>query len=214
MPVTKRQRSKPATGTRRTKAPSRAAPAKTREAWLLEVANGMASWFDDLGFPLPEFQISSGFPSAGRRGTATAEAWQEDDKGSYRILVRPDRQDAYKLTGAIAHQFAHMAAGVRPAPGRHLFRHIAISIGLRGRATEAAPGRLFRELVEPIIAKAGPLPEPFVGPPKDARKAKQKTRLIKVSCRQCGYVARVSRKWLDALGEPHCPKHGRMKSED
>ena len=173
----------------------------------------MALWFDDMGFPLPEFQVSSGFPSSGRRGRATAEAWQEDDGGSYRVLVRPDRHDPQKLAAAIAHQLAHIAAGSRKAEGRHLFRHIAISIGLRGRATEAAPGRLFQELAAPILTKAGPLPEPFVGPPKDARKAKQKTRLIKVSCRQCGYVARVSRKWLVALGEPHCPVHGRM-SED
>ena len=76
-----------------------------------------------------------------------------------------------------------------------------------------APGRLFQELVAPILAKAGPVPEPFAGSPKNARKAKQKTRLIKVSCRECGYVARVSRKWLVAAGARHCPIQGRM-SED
>ena len=213
MPLAKKSAPKSTGNTMHAKSGPGAAPIKTREEWLDEVASGMALWFDDMGFPLPDFRVSSGFPSSGRRGRATAEAWQEDDGGGYRILVRPDRHDPQKLAAAIAHQLAHIAAGQRETEGRHLFRHIAISIGLRGRATEAAPGRLFQELAAPILTKAGPLPEPFAGPPKNARKAKQKTRLIKVSCRECGYVARVSRKWLAAAGEPHCPIHGRM-SED
>lgn len=34
---------------------------------------------------------------------------------------------------------------------------------------------------------------------------KQSTRLIKVECPCCGYVARVTRKWLKE-GRPKCPK--------
>jgi hypothetical protein len=36
------------------------------------------------------------------------------------------------------------------------------------------------------------------------------SRLIRVSCGQCGYVARVARKWLENPGAPHCPDHGEM----
>lgn len=186
---------------------------KSREEWFSEVAGAMASWFDDLGFPLPDFQISAGFPSSGRRGRELAEAWREEGGESYRIFIRPDRHDPYKVAAALAHQLAHMAAGPRDTHG-HLFRHIAVSIGLRGRATDAAPGRVFQELVKRVLEKAGPLPEPFLGPPERAQKAKQKTRLIKVWCRQCGYVARVSRKWLNDVGEPLCPQHGQMSIDD
>ena len=35
------------------------------------------------------------------------------------------------------------------------------------------------------------------------------TRQLRVHCPTCGYVARVSRKWLD-VGTPHCPTHGAM----
>lgn len=43
---------------------------------------------------------------------------------------------------------------------------------------------------------------------------KQTTRLMKVLCADCGYVARVSRKWLDEVGPPHCPDHGPMAAEE
>lgn len=190
-----------------------ASTSKTREDWLSEVSGRMSSWFDDLGFSLPDFRITAGFPSTGKRGRDLAEAWQEKGGESFTVFIRPDRDDAYKVAAALAHQMAHMAAGSADTHG-HLFRHIAVSIGLRGRATQAAPGRLFQELIDPILKKAGPLPTTYIGPQEAAQKSKQKTRLIKVSCRTCGYVARVSRKWLDDSGPPHCPQHGPMALED
>jgi hypothetical protein len=38
------------------------------------------------------------------------------------------------------------------------------------------------------------------------------SRLLKVECEECGYVARVTRKWLDEAGAPFCgyEGHGRM----
>jgi len=49
---------------------------------------------------------------------------------------------------------------------------------------------------------------------------KQPTRLIKAVCQadhkgqQCGYVARVTRKWVVQLGAPHCPVHGAMNVDE
>lgn len=34
---------------------------------------------------------------------------------------------------------------------------------------------------------------------------RQTCRLLKVECPTCGYIARVTRKWLDARGAPICP---------
>lgn len=38
------------------------------------------------------------------------------------------------------------------------------------------------------------------------------SRLVKVECGECGYIARVTRKWLDEAGAPRCgyEGHGRM----
>lgn len=197
------------TGSAKPKRQARPTAGKTREEWLTEVADAMASWYDDLGFPLPDFRITTGFPSSGRRGRDAAEAWSEDGGKSFAIFIRPDQKEPNRVAAALARQLAHIAAGERDKHG-HLFRHIAISIGLRGSTSEAAPGRLFKELAGPILERAGPLPAAARGPAGQAESKKQSSRLIKVSCGHCGYVARVSRKWLNQVGAPLCPLHGPM----
>ena len=39
---------------------------------------------------------------------------------------------------------------------------------------------------------------------------KQSSRLLKAECESCGYTVRVTRKWVDQVGAPHCPTHGEM----
>ncbi len=34
--------------------------------------------------------------------------------------------------------------------------------------------------------------------------------MLKADCAACGYTVRVTRKWLDRVGAPCCPKHGAM----
>lgn len=77
------------------------------------------------------------------------------------------------------------------------------------------PGdRMLRDVVRPIVKAAGPLPHRELRAIRPAKK--QKTRLLKVECLTCGYVARVTLKWLDEAGAPFCGhvKHGRMVCED
>jgi hypothetical protein len=33
---------------------------------------------------------------------------------------------------------------------------------------------------------------------------------LKAECGDCGYTVRVTRKWVDDVGVPHCPAHGSM----
>lgn len=182
----------------------------TREDWLREVASSMSGWFGDLGFPLPDFEVRSGFPSVGRRSANITESWTEDDGASYVIFVRPDRSEEIMVAAALAFQLCRIAVGQQDSHG-YLFRHLAISIGLRGKKTESPPGALFKELIKPVLKRAGPMPSPEITPTHKEQKASQTTRLIKVSCPECGYVARVARKWLEDVGPPHCPVHGQMK---
>ncbi|MDZ5647159.1 transcription elongation protein SprT [Nitrospirillum sp. BR 11828] len=56
--------------------------------------------------------------------------------------------------------------------------------------------------------------ETHKAPPLSSAPPKQGTRLIKVSCKECGYTARVARKWLDTVGALHCPTHGAMGNEE
>ena len=194
---------------RRPKSTAYVSSGTPREDWLREVASSMSSWFDDLGFPLPSFEVRSGFTSIGRRSTNITESWTEDDGASFVIFVRPDRSEEIDVAAALAFQLCRIAVGQQDSHG-FLFRHLAISVGLRGRKTESPPGTLFKELVKPVLKQAGPMPSPEMTPTDKERKPSQTTRLIKVSCPECGYVARVARKWLEDVGPPHCPKHGPM----
>jgi len=169
----------------------------------------MKGWFDDLGFPLPEVSIKTGFPSAGKRSPNISDSWTINDGNAHVILIRPDNDQAEDVAAAIAFQMCHIATGDRDAHG-HLFRHLAISIGLRGTKTESRPGTLFKEMIKPTLRRLGKLPSSGISPVESVKKTTQSTRLLKVSCPECGYVARVSRKWLDEVGPPHCPKHGPM----
>lgn len=173
------------------------------------VGSSMKSWFVDLGFPLPSFEIRTGFPSVGKRNPNITDAWSQDNGQSYVIFVRPDRAEAIEVAAAIAFQMCRIAVGDRDSHG-YLFRHLAISIGLRGTKNESAPGKLFSEMIKPTISELGPLPVQEISSTDKSKKTVQSTRLLKVLCKDCGYVARVSRKWLDEVGEPHCPQHGAM----
>lgn len=197
----------------RTRKPKSDPPASvdtTREAWLTKVGTAMQGWFVDLGFPLPAFEIRTGFPSVGRRSPNITESWTQDDGASYVIFVRPDRSDSIEVAAAVAFQLCRIAVGERDSHG-YLFRHLAISIGLKGTKSESPPGTLFKELAKPLLENAGPLPSPDITPTDQEKKTRQTTRLVKVACEECGYVVRVSRKWLDDVGPPLCPLHGAMK---
>lgn len=47
------------------------------------------------------------------------------------------------------------------------------------------------------------------------RPKKQKTRMLKCECAECGYTVRTARKWLEQAGAPLCPieGHGVMEHE-
>ncbi len=54
-----------------------------------------------------------------------------------------------------------------------------------------------------IIEKLGEFP---AGALNIATKQKQPTRLIKCECEACGYIARVTEKWINSVGTPVCPQ--------
>ncbi len=173
--------------------------------------NGLRPWFEDLGFPLPEaIDISTGYPSGGRRSRQISESWSGDDSDSFVIYVRPDSEDEVAVAAAIAFQLCRISVDGKDEHG-HLFRHLAISIGLKGRASEAPAGTLFKEMIQPILDSAGKMPRTDATRTKGTQPREQTTRMIKVTCPKCGYLARVSREWINDVGPPLCPKHGPMK---
>ena len=185
---------------------------KTRDGWLAEITPAIAKWVDDLDFPLPKVEVKSGFPSTGRRATETAESWEKGHDGSYVIFVRPDRSDPVEVAAAVAQHMCRIATFSKDR-GDHLFRYAVEALGLKVTKGDVIAGPEFEARIKPLIDKLGKMPCPDMAPTTGATPPKQTTRQIKVYCEKCGYVARVSRKWLNEVGPPHCPKHGPMKPD-
>ncbi|VVS96718.1 Transcription elongation protein SprT (fragment) [Sphingomonas aurantiaca] len=136
-----------------------------RESWLNRVAIGMAPLFDVLDAPLPDrIRVAIGFTSAGRKGKAIGECWdnRRSADGYFEIFIRPDLAHApdampAQIAAILAHELVHAAVGI-PAGHGKAFKRIAIALGLVGPMRATTPGDAFLATVASILSTAGPLP--------------------------------------------------------
>lgn len=190
---------------------------ETREEWLTFVTQELRPTFKAAGAPIPkEVRFAIGFTSAGYRSKAIGECHSPAGSGDKHteIFIKPDQDDAVKVAGILAHELVHAAVGVKEGhKGR--FRTTCLALGFTKKMRSALPDTdMQREVMDPILKRAGKLPHKKLltyGPVKKAG-----TRLLKAECASCGYVVRVTAKWLEAAGAPFCgtKAHGRMVCED
>ena len=191
-----------------------------RESWLNRVATGMAPLFDALATPLPDrIRVAIGFTSAGRKGKAIGECWDNrlSADGHFEIFIRPDLAHApdampAQIAAILAHELVHAAVGI-PAGHGKTFKRIATGLGLVGPMRATTPGDAFLAAVAPILAAAGPLPHARLDTAGETTAPKkQAARMLKCECQACGYTVRTARKWLETAGAPLCPiaGHGAM----
>lgn len=181
---------------------------KTREEWLNAVTERMAPWFDELGYPLPRVRCSIGFTSKGMRGKRIGECWSHEcsEDQTHEIFIVPTISDPSRISDILAHELVHAAVGLEAKHGK-LFKKVATAIGLTGKMTATVAGPDFLLAVEPILQAVGPFPHAtLTGGSLSSAKPKQKTRQLKCECRECGYIARTTAKWLELAGPPICPQ--------
>lgn len=207
-----------------------------RETWLNEMAQRMAPRFEELGFKLPPFRVAVGFTSAGKSKKVGGECWhssRSEDK-RFEILISPIQAESVKVACTLAHELTHAAVGFQH---KHKgdFAKVMKALGAEGPMTATVPGPAFAEWVAPFIAELGALPHARLtwdeqrspmprddgqegdegedeGASSSNAKPKQKTRLLKCICSECGYTVRTTAKWLE-VGPPHCPMHGAMDTD-
>jgi hypothetical protein len=209
-----------------------------RETWLNSMAEKMLPKFAELGLTVPPFRVSVGFTAAGKSMKVTGECWHSSTSADKRfeILISPIRgsEESDRIAATLAHELIHAAVGF-DCGHKGAFQKMALAIGLQKPVTHSNPGPAFYEWVAPFIAELGPIPharlswttaggsgdvgsegEPDSGLDDEKassnQKKKQKTRLIKACCAECGYTVRVTSKWLE-VGPPHCPVHGAMETD-
>ena len=129
-----------------------------REVWLNRVAELLLPEFQKVADikAYPKFRVSCGFPSVGKRGKAIGECWFPGSSAdsTHELFIHPRESESVQVAAILAHELAHVVAGPEAKHGKD-FKKLIRPLGLEGKACATVPGEVFKQLVAPIIKKAG-----------------------------------------------------------
>jgi hypothetical protein len=192
---------------------------QNREAWLNEMAAAMVAVITavtDLKFP--PFRVSTSFPSKGgelgHKSRVRGQCWAADasEDGHAEIFISPVEEDPREVAQILAHELLH--AALPDAAHGHAFQTAARKIGFEKPFTQSVATDDFWSWADDLLAQLGEYPHGRLNAHKHVgAKKKQTTRLLKMTCSDCGYTVRVTAKWVNEVGAPHCPLHGSMDGE-
>jgi hypothetical protein len=176
--------------------------AGSREAWLQSLVEELRPRYEG---ELPEtLHVSVGFPSKGIRSKAIGECWRAEcgADAAPQIYIHPMLADGVRVADVVVHELIHAC---RPdAKHGKDFREVAVRLGLTGRMTATVATDELRADLAGVLDKIGPYPHPALSGSARPPAAPQSTRMLKVTCPDCDYTVRTTRKWLD-VGTPTCP---------
>lgn len=180
-----------------------------RQKWLEDATAALRNRFARKGYTVPTtVRVSVGWPK-GTHGTqhTIGQCWSVDastDKHN-EIFISPEitvPHNSIKILGVLAHELVHATVG-NEAGHKKPFKQCATAIGLTGKMTATTEGEEFAVWGKLLIERIGTFPAGAIN--KGIGRKKQTTRLLKCECSECGYVARVTSKWVDDVGPPICP---------
>jgi hypothetical protein len=191
---------------------------KTREEYLVQAVELMRPLFESKDYKIPALHVTCGWPSSGGLGTKTktiGQCWapEASSDNKHQIFISPWLQanDETGPLSTLVHEVVHAVVGL-PAKHGKLFKECATAVGLEGKMTSTHAGAELMEKIKQWELELGEYPHAKLDPAMRPTK-KQSTRMFKCECLQCGFVVRTARKWLEQIGIPHCPKHGKMQSD-
>lgn len=188
---------------------------ENREAWLNAMTDALKPMFEEADAPIPDnVRVTCGFPSLGGRPGAKqvlGECWPGDksDDGHFEVFINPMRSISVDVAGTLVHELIHTAVGTK-AGHRGPFRTVATALGLEGKMTATTTGPELLQKLRAIIDEIGEYPHAALN---FLKKPTQGTRMLKITCNDCGYLVRTSRKWAD-MGMPTCCCGGEMVLEE
>jgi hypothetical protein len=177
-------------------------PSLERQQWLERAVEALRKRFADVGYSVPEkIRVSIGWPKRAASCGAIGECWSIEASSDRHaeLFISPELTEGARILDVLAHEMTHAVVGT-DAGHRKPFKQCALKIGLQGpmRATTASPE--FAVWAEALMQRIGPYPAGFL-----TDTPKQGTRMLKCECPTCGYIARVSQRWLGLAGPPICP---------
>lgn len=209
-----------------------------REAWLIAATDKLRATFKRAGHEIPPVAVSCGWPTnrgTGKKSIVLGTCWDgtcsADGRPQLFISPRIDNEihfenplnwnsenptiegDRMGVLPTLAHEIVHAVVGNKESHGK-VFGKLARAIGLEGKLTSTHAGDTLAQECADIARLLGPYPHAKIDPSEaKTGKKKQTTRMRKCLCNdeECGFTVRTTKKWLEDVGAPHCPKHGEMK---
>lgn len=176
----------------------------TREEWLEAAIKEIEPLFTAHKYKVPKVRVSVGLPHGRGAKKAIGQHWSPeatDDKVSA-IFISPTIMESLDVLETVAHELIH---AIHPKDGHGpAFKKCAVLIGFMPpmRSTPASDG-LKRQLTK-VIKTLGKYPHSKLNLAKGPVK-KQTTRMIKMTCQSCEYIARASLSKIIECGPVICP---------
>ena len=186
-------------------------PGVARQLWLQRMTEELRTLFAERGYRVPgNVRVAVAFTSHGAKGRAIGECWADwaSSDNHSEIFIKATLADPRVIVATLAHELVHATVGLQAGHGK-VFKRCAVKIGLAGKMTATIAGPALAAWIVDAIARVGDYPAGSLANLTTGRK-KQGTRLLKAECETCGYLVRVTRKWVEDAGAPHCPNHGAM----
>jgi len=174
----------------------------TREQYLEKAIKKFSEMFKRHGYTVPKVKVSVGFPGGGKK--RIGEHWRpeasSDKVGS--IFISPVIDDGVEVLGVLIHEMVHAAVGNEAGHGP-VFKKCALAVGLEGKMRSTTAGKDLEKVIKKTIRSIGKYPHTRLNLLKRPTK-KQTTRMIKMECRECGFICRASMSKILEVGPPLC----------
>ena len=137
------------------------------------------------------------------------ECWgvESSEDKSFQVFISPVLQRALKSAPRWSMNWSTRAVGIE-CKHRKPFTTAAKAIGLEGKITATVAGAALIERLKELIDELGEYPHARLVASKKPKT--QSTRMLKVTCKECGCVVRMTRTWIDDAGLPTCGCGGKM----
>jgi hypothetical protein len=155
--------------------------------------------FNTAGLKPPgKLKVSCGFTGRGSRKKVLGECWT----AAKQIFVSPVQDGEIDVLSVLVHELLHACL---PEGTKHgaAFKQGMKSLGLEGKATATVAGEELKKKLRAIEKTLGPYPHKALDLGASGEK-KQTTRLLKMACSNCEFVARVTQKWVSMMNNPKC----------
>lgn len=179
--------------------------ALNREGWLTEMAAQLEPCF--RGFDLGDYRVTCGWPSSNGLGAKTKTVGQcfgpESSAGkTFELFISPLLAEPVEVGGTLAHEMAHVAAGIKAAHGKRFVavcRHVGLT---RGKPRQVSPGDALEERIRRLAEGLGPYPHAAIQPKLKCRE--KKITSVRLECPECGCKFSLAVKYLAEPGLPTC----------